>query len=267
MTDSHPFDVGSYFARVRCTGAAGTDLAVLTKLHAAHLAAIPFENLDVVLGRPVLLDIGSLQEKIVRAGRGGYCFEQNTLFAGALRALGFQVSALEARVRPPGAAHILPRTHMVLQVNVDQDAWLADVGFGGDGPIYPVHLNEAASEQPGGTYRVVSEGTARVLQLRHRDGWQDLYAFSLAPAYPIDFEVANHFTSTHPRSPFLKTLTAQIALPEARHVLRGRKYSIRRGDTEASLELADDEIVRLLREQFGLNLSEEEVLRALSPRE
>ncbi len=267
MNDSHPFDLGSYVARVGYTGTAGTDLAVLEKLHAAHLATIPFENLDVVLGRPIFLDIGSLQEKIVRAGRGGYCFEQNTLFACALRALGFQVSTLEARVRPPGAAQVLPRTHMVLRVDLDQGAWLADVGFGGDGPIYPVPLQEDSSEQPGGKYRVVSEGTAQVLQLRHSHGWQDLYAFSPAPAYPIDFEVANYFTSTHPRSPFLKTLTAQIALPEERHILRGRKYSIRRGGREETRELAEDEIVRLLGEQFGLQLSEEDVIRALSPRE
>jgi len=267
VVDSHPFDIGSYLGRVGCTGVQGTDLAVLRELHAAHVAAIPFENLDVVLGRPILLDIRSLQEKIVRGGRGGYCFEQNTLFAGVLRALGFHVLTLEARVRPPGTDQILPRTHMVLQVDVDQNAWLADVGFGGDGPIYPVPLQDATSEQPGGAYRVVTEGTARVLQLHHRNGWQDLYGFTLAPAYPIDFEVANFFTSTHPRSPFLKTLTVQTALPEARHVLRGRKYSIRRGDSEETLELADGEIVRLLRERFGLQLSEEDVIRALSPRE
>jgi N-hydroxyarylamine O-acetyltransferase len=149
VVDSHPFDIQSYLGRVGCTGVQGTDLAVLQELHAAHVAAIPFENLDVVLGRPILLDMRSLQEKIVRGGRGGYCFEQNTLFAGALRALGFRVLTLEARVRPPGAAQILPRTHMVLQVDLHGSAWLADVGFGVDGPIYPVPFQEALSEQPG----------------------------------------------------------------------------------------------------------------------
>jgi N-hydroxyarylamine O-acetyltransferase len=112
---------------------------------------------------------------------------------------------------------------------------------------------------------VVPEETGRVLQVRHRDGWQDLYAFSPVPAYPIDFEVANHFTSTHPSSPFLRTFTAQIALPHARHVLRGRKYSIRRGDSEETREVADEEIVRLLGERFNLRVPEGDVHRALAP--
>jgi N-hydroxyarylamine O-acetyltransferase len=263
LIESQPFNLGSYLSRVGYTGKAGSDLDVLQALHAAHLATIPFENLDILLDRPIYLDIGSLEKKIVHSRRGGYCFEQNTLFASALRALGFQVSTLEARVRPAGATKILPRTHMVLQVDLGQRKYLADVGFGADGPIHPVPLEGAVSEQAGGAYRVVSEGMVRVLQSRYRDEWRDLYAFTLVPAYPIDFEVANHFTSTHPGSPFLRTLTAQIAGPGARHVLRGRKYCIRRAEGEEIHELSNDQVVQLLKEQFRLPLSEGEITRAL----
>jgi N-hydroxyarylamine O-acetyltransferase len=257
------FDLAAYLSRIRYGGEKEVTPGVLVALHAAHLAAIPFENLDILLGRPILLDIMSLEEKLVRACRGGYCFEQNTLFAAVLRSLGFQVSTLEARVRPPGVTAILPRTHMVLRVDLGGRAWLADVGFGGDGPLYPVPLRDGVSEQPGGSYRVMFEDKAGVLQLRRRGAWTDLYAFTLVPAYPVDFEVANHFTSTYPKSPFLKTLTVQIVKPDARHVLRGRTYNVRRGDAEETLELSEGEVVRLVRERFGLPLSEEEISRAL----
>jgi N-hydroxyarylamine O-acetyltransferase len=261
--DSHQFDLAAYLSRIGYEGEKEITPGVLEALHAAHLAAIPFENLDILLGRPILLDTMSLEEKLVRARRGGYCFEQNTLFAAALRALGFHVSTLEARVRPPGVAAILPRTHMVLQVDLGGRALLADVGFGGEGPLYPVPLWGVVSEQPGGAYRAVLDERVGVLQLRRRGAWSDLYAFTLVPAYPVDFEVANHFTSTYPKSPFVKTLTVQMVTLDARHVLRDRTYSLRRGDAEETLELSEDEVVILVRERLGLPLSEEEISRAL----
>ncbi len=266
MNETEHFDLASYFARLGYQGPAKADLPSLQALHAAHLETIPFENVDVLLGRPISLELPVLQNKIVRMRRGGYCFEQNTLFAAALRALGFRVSTLEARVRPPGAASVLPRTHMILQVDIGERAWLADVGFGGDGPLVPVPLDFSISEQAGGSYRVVQEDDIRVLQLQRRNAWRDLYSFTLTPAYPIDFKVANHFTSTYPQSPFVKTLTVQIVTPDARHVLRGRTYTIQRGDSEETSELTEEEIVPLLRGDFGLCLTDEEIRRAMTPK-
>ena len=127
MADQDSFDLDAYLHRVGDAGPVGPDLETLRRLQAAHLGAIPFENLDVRLGRPVGLDLASLQAKLVRRRRGGYCFEQNTLFAAVLRAIGFDLRTLEARVRPPGATSPLPRTHMLLRVDVGGDPWLADV--------------------------------------------------------------------------------------------------------------------------------------------
>jgi len=262
MTRS-PFDLDAYLARIECEGVHSADLAALGKLHLAHLAHIPFENLDVRLGRRVGLDLESLQAKLVRARRGGYCFEQNALFAAALRSLGFDVATLEARVRPPGAIEPLPRTHMVLEVRVEGTAWLADVGFGGDGPLLPVPLDGSPHEQPDTAYRIDREGEAvHVLRRRSKDAWVDLYAFTLSPALPIDYEVAHHFTSTYPKSPFVTTLTVQRSDPEKRRFLRGRTYTVRMGSEETVRELSDDELPRLVRGELRLPVPDEDVLLA-----
>ncbi len=268
MPDPQQFDLGAYLSRIGYSGPLKPNLVLLEALHAAHATTIPFENLDVVLGRRISLDIGSLQEKLVRSRRGGYCFEHNTLFAAALGGLGFQVSTLEARVRPPGATAIRPRTHMFLRVDLDGRSWLVDVGFGGDGPFHPVPLDGSVSQQPCGAYRVMSEGSGGLaLQLRRGSIWSDLYAFTLVPAHPIDYEVANHYTSTHPQSGFVRVLTAQIRTHDEQHTLRGRTYIVRREDDENTLELEDRAIVQLLHDQFGLLLPEKDIVQAISKTE
>lgn len=264
------FDLAAYLARLGLAAAEPppATLATLRRLHVAHLGAIPFENLDVRLGRGVRLDLASLQAKLVRGRRGGYCFEQNALFAAALRALGFEVATLEARVRPAGVTVVLPRTHMVLRVVADGRDWLADVGFGGDGPLLPVPLDGEPIDAGDGVYRVVREDEETlVLRRRSADGsWIDDYSFGLAPALPVDYEVANHFTSTHPSSPFVNTLTAQRVTPESRRVLRGRSFCERRDGVETRRELDDDEVVRMVIEELGLAVGPDDVRRALPPR-
>lgn len=254
-----PVDLPRYLERIGYTGSVEPSWTVLEALHVRHLGAIPFENIDVRLGRPIGLDLEALEAKLVARRRGGYCFEQNTLFAAVLRAAGFEVATLEARVRPPGATHTLPRTHMVLEVVADGRRWLADVGFGGDGPIVPVPLDGEIAEQADGAYRVEQEADGiRALRRRWRGEWNDLYAFSRTPALPVDFVVANHFTSTHPASIFLRTLTVQRSAPDERRILRGRSYTVRRGTEEAVREIPDDALVSLLTEDFELDLTDEE---------
>ena len=254
MDAARDFDLDGYLARIGYRGPQEASEGVLRAVHLGHVGAIPFENLDVLLGRPIGLDLESLQAKLVRSRRGGYCFEQNTLLAAALRAMGFTVDTLEARVRPPGVERLLPRTHMVLQVTVGGRPLLADVGFGGDGPLEPVPLDGTVAEQPGDSFRTVDDGAVTALQIRRPDGWQDLYAFGPVPAHPIDFEVANHFTATHPSSPFRATLTAQRSRPGERQILRGRTFTMRRGSQTTVRELAEADVVPLLRDTFGIEL-------------
>ncbi len=259
------FELQAYLERIGCDGVPGPSLAALDDVHARHLDRIPFENIDVFLGRPGGLDPESLQARLVRAGRGGYCFEQNTLFATALRALGFAVETLEARVRPPDATAPLPRTHMLLRVEVDGRAYLADVGFGGDGPRLPVPLDGTPREQPDGVYRVGREGGGVcVLRDRHAGAWRDLYAFTLTPALTVDFEVAHHYTATHPESVFVRNLTVQRRGARERHVLRGRRYAVERDGGETAREIADGDLGPLLQGTFGLRLAPDVIRGILS---
>jgi N-hydroxyarylamine O-acetyltransferase len=254
MTTPEALNLDAYFERIGYAGPREVSLKTLAALHAAHLASIPFENVDVLLGRRIRLDLASLQAKLVDQRRGGYCFEQNTLFTAVLRRLGFRVTTLEARVRPPGATRTLPRTHMVLRVDLPDRAVLADVGFGGDGPLQPVNLDGEISEQGGSAYRIIEEGPVKVLQIRGRDGWRDLYAFTLTEALPVDFEVANHYTSTWPESPFVSTLTAQLSLPDERRILRGRTLTLRRDAHDTTHEVDEGDLIPLLRESFHIEL-------------
>lgn len=255
-------DLGAYLGRIGLQEPPHADLAGLRALHLAHATSIPFENLDIQVGLPIRLDLASLQAKLVQRRRGGYCFEHNTLFQAALEAIGFEAIACEARVRL-GAPVLLPRTHMLLLVRLDGGDWLADVGFGGEGLLGPVPLDGEPHAQFQNTYRVVVEKGLRVLQSFHHGAWDDLYAFEPTQRFPVDFELASHYTSTHPGSRFIQTLTAQLPGPEVRRILRNRAYAELRGDQVVGRELALEEVIPILREVFGIEVGDGTAFRAL----
>ena len=245
-------DLSAYRRRIGHAGSLEPTRATLDALHLAHATAIPFENLDILLRRPIRLDLASLQAKLVAGRRGGYCFEQNALFAAALEGLGFAVTRLAARVRL-GAERILPRTHMTLLVNVGGAELLADVGFGAEGLLLPVPFGGEVATQYAWSYRVADADGLHVLQVRRGGGWQDLYAFTREPQLPVDYEIANHYTSTHPASRFTVVLTAQRLAADVRRTLRNRIYTEDRGTDVATRTLADDEeILAVLAAEFGL---------------
>ena len=249
----------AYLQRIDYSGDLRPSAAVLAALHLAHATHIPFENLDVLRGVPIRLDLDSLQGKLVDARRGGYCFEHNLLFSAVLEELGFAVTRLAARVRHR-RTDVAPRTHMLLLVHVDGQTWLADVGFGAEGLLLPVPFGaEEESRQFAWTYRVKAspEGPALrdewALQSKRGEEWVDMYAFTLEPQQQIDYEVANHYTSTHPESRFVKGLTVQLPTPAARTALRNRELTVDAGGATTSRVMADDEeIRRVLQETFGL---------------
>jgi N-hydroxyarylamine O-acetyltransferase len=259
---SAELDLDAYLQRSRLGARPAVDLAGLRALHFAHATTIPFENLDIQMGLPIRLDLASLQAKLVRRSRGGYCFEHNTLFLAVLKAVGFEAIPCEARVRL-GAPEVLPRTHMLLIVTLADAPWLCDVGFGGEGLLHPVPMDGESHNQFLNTYRVVEEGGLRVLRSFHHGAWEDLYAFVPEERFPIDFEMANHYTSTHPNSRFLNTLTAQLPGPGVRRILRNRAYAELRGDEVEGRELASEEVIPMLREVFGIEVPEGARFRAL----
>jgi len=246
-------DLDAYLERIGYDGPIEPTLEMLDAVHLAHATTIPFENLDILLGRPIRLDLASLQDKLIRDRRGGYCFEHNTLFAAALESVGFDVTRLGARVRF-GARSVTARTHMALLVEADEQRRLADVGFGGGGVLRSIPIEPGPElDQFGWRFRLVDDDGVRVLQTHRPNGWIDLYAFTFEPQYPIDAEMANHFTSTHPSSPFTRTLTAQLSGPERSVILRGRKLIEETPTGETSSEVRDSELLEVLAERFTLS--------------
>jgi N-hydroxyarylamine O-acetyltransferase len=258
--------IDAYLNRIGVRDRPPADLAGLKLLHAAHAARIPFENLDILLGRGIRLDVDSLRAKLIDGRRGGYCFEQNTLFATILTSLGFEVTTLEARVRV-NATLVRPRTHMVLAVTIDGRDWLADVGFGGEGPIEPVPIDGTESAaQAGLRYRVTSDGDLHVLQSRggmQPAAWGDQYAFVRQAVHSVDFEMANWFTSTYPQSPFVRTLTVQRSTHDVRWVLRYPWLTAIRENESSTREVGRHELIDVLREAFTIDLPRDTVFPAI----
>jgi N-hydroxyarylamine O-acetyltransferase len=253
-TDAPSLDLDAYLRRTGAARPLAPSAEALASLHRAHVGSVPFENLDILLGRPIPLDLESLQAKLVAGRRGGYCFEQNSLFRAVLEALGFTVTSLAARVRA-GAAGIRPRTHMLLKVDLAERSFLADVGFGGDGLVTPVRFEAGTETWLGGTgHRLRREADLWVLEGNAGAGWQDLYAFTMEPQYPVDFEMANHFTSTWPGSHFRSTLTVQRSLPERRLILRNRDLATREDGRVTTQRIRDPgHLLELLDERFSLS--------------
>jgi len=246
-----------YFYRIGVTNVGRADAETLRRLHSAHVAAIPFENLAILSGQRVSLALDDLVAKLVVGRRGGYCFEQNTLFLAVLRELGFHVTPMEARVRA-GSTALRPRTHMVLAVRLGEQQWLADVGFGGEGPFEPVALDGAPSVATAGvTHRVIRAEDLFVLQGQRNAGWEDQYAFAFQAIHPVDFEMANWFTSTYPQSPFLHTLTAQRTTHDVRYILRYPMFTELRASGILSRDITRAELLPLLREIFLIDLAED----------
>jgi N-hydroxyarylamine O-acetyltransferase len=249
-------DLDAYFARIGYAGPREPTLAVLRELHALHPAAIPFEAIDCLLDRGVDISPAAVDAKLIGARRGGYCFEQNSLFARVLQALGFEVESLAARVRwnmPPDAP-AQPRTHQVLRVPVGGRTYLVDVAFGGCVLTAPL-LFEPGLEQATAhdTYRLTPAGEDLRLEVLREPGWVPAYDISLSPCVPRDLEMANWFTSTHPSSHFRATLMVGLTRPEARYALLFNRLTTRPAGAAAIREVLDaDGIERALSGIFGL---------------
>ena len=251
-------DVDAYLERIGYTGDLSPSAQLLHGLHDAHASSIPFENLDIMLGRTPGLDMQTLQGKLLRRSRGGYCYEHNLLFGALLERVGFRVTRLAARVGAPD--RLPPKTHMLLTVEADGRTWLADVGFGA-GLRQPMPLQpDVEVSQSGWTYRLQRDGD-RLWRLMSREGdsWSDLYHFTLEAQHHVDYVMANHFTATYPSSPFVQRVVAIRTEPDVRHALRGNELVTSRPDgSEETRTVAADELVHVLGSVFAIRLEPEE---------
>lgn len=223
------------------------------------MLSIPFENLDIHLGREIRIDLDSIVAKLVDGGRGGYCFEMNALFAAVLESLGFTVTRMLGRVRLGDAVSPRPATHMTLRV----DDSLVDVGFGAATPLGPVPFSGEVVTFGSWTYRLGRETSPEGEEVWGlRLGERLLYTFTEEPRHPIDYAAPNHWTSTHPTSGFVTGgITVQQAGDDVQTVLQGRELSEFRPDGVTVTEV--DDLGALLHDRFGLHLPQQD-LGALS---
>ncbi len=253
-------DLQGYFQRIGYGGDRAPTLATLQGIHRQHPEAIAFENLSSFLGQPIQLDLLSIVQKLVYGQRGGYCFEQNGLLRSVLTTLGFQVTGLGARVLwnlPPDT--LTPRSHMVLRVDLEGQAYMADVGFGGLTLTAPLRLTpDLEQSTPHGWFRLVQAEGSWILQARLAQVWKPLYQFDLQPQYPCDYEVSNWHVSTHPSSIFVNTIMAARVAPHARYGLRNTQLTTHdlAGQTEQRQLASTQELEAVLTDVFRLNIPE-----------
>ncbi|WNV85435.1 arylamine N-acetyltransferase [Umezawaea sp. Da 62-37] len=259
-------DLDAYLTRVGHHGDVAPDLATLRALHVAHVDAIPFDNLDPLLGRTeVPLDLDSVQEKILRQGRGGWCLEQVVLTAAVLDRIGFTFTAFAGRTRSRTGKKFGPALHVALCVELDGERWIHDVSFGAYGLHEPMRLEDGSRLDGDWSFDLVREPTGeQVMRFLRPEGPMEVYGFTTDVRYPSDFELLNHFCLTHPRSPFNRRMVLQRTRPEVRHLLVGNVLTeIRPGEPETSRELDEAEALSAPEEVFGITLEPGDV-RALA---
>jgi N-hydroxyarylamine O-acetyltransferase len=248
-------NLAGYLARIGVTPPLTTTAETLRRIHVAHLAAFPFHNLAIQRGDAVRVDVDAVAEKFLARDGGGYCFEQNTLLAAALRELGFEVTTLLGRV----GGHSL--NHMLLRVDVDGQAWLADAGFGGEGPLEPIPLQEAIRvTQDGIDYSLSREGQEWTLVMHYGEVTEEMYRFSELPFTAGDVEMANYYTSTWPNSIFRHTLTIQRVTADERLILRPKVITRYRNGVRTDRPIEPAQIRHFARELFGVELGEGRML-------
>ena len=248
-------NVPAYLDRIAYTEPVAPTLEVLRSLHRAHLLSVPFENLDIALGRKIACDESAFIRKIVEGRRGGFCYELNGAFASLLRAVGFQVTLLSARVPRDDGGMSPEFDHLALRVDLD-NPWLADVGFG-DSFLEPLELQLGAEQaQDGWRYRVLDCGNSLFVERADRDAvWKPQYSFTLTPRRLDDFADMCHYHQTSPESPFTRKSVCSMATPDGRITVAGLKLiSSRNGSREERLLVSDAEWRSALRDYFNVVL-------------
>jgi N-hydroxyarylamine O-acetyltransferase len=250
-------DIPAYLRRLAYTGPLDVSPATLRGLHLSHLYAVPFENLDIHLGRQLSLDLAALFDKVVTRRRGGFCYELNGLFCALLRELGFPVTMLSAEVARQSGGFSAAFDHLALQVDLGEP-WLADVGFG-NGFRLAVRLDDACAQAQGGSaYRIDTDGAYRILLRRDGHGadagdWMPQYRFRLEPHALADFAERCRFHQTSLESHFTQGRICTLATPEGRVTLSGMRLieTTPAGRMESEIG-GEAEYAAALRARFGV---------------
>ncbi|TKJ83950.1 arylamine N-acetyltransferase [Pseudomonas koreensis] len=233
-------------------------LDTLRLLQLRHTGVFPFENLATISGAPVLIDLPSIEEKILVGGRGGYCYELNNLFFALLLELGFDARAISGRVvmnQPEGSW--TARTHRLSLVTIDEVRYITDVGFGGMVPTAPLLLDtEAEQATPHEPYRIEKQPDGYMLRAKVAGEWRSMYLFDLQRQEDIDYTIGNWYVSTHPESPFSQRLMVARTGEGWRKTLNNGSFAVHRmGANSERREVTQvDELIELLAREFALHL-------------
>jgi N-hydroxyarylamine O-acetyltransferase len=246
-------NIDAYLKRINYSGSLEPTAETLRALQVAHLFAVPFENLSIHAGEPIVLNEDALFGKIVENRRGGFCYEANGLFASLLRALGFEVAMLSAGVATRDGGFGPDFDHMTLMVTL-AERWLVDVGFG-DSFLEPLLL-DSRDEQVQGTraFRIIEDNSHLILQRRDAGGdWVPQYRFTLQPHTFADYEQMCHFHQTSPESHFTKAPLCSLATADGRITLTGLRLITTSTQQRSEHPLADrDSFDHTLRDRFGI---------------
>ncbi len=249
----------AYLKRIGYDGPLDPTAETLRGLHRAHLLSVPFENLDIHLGRGIVLEEAAFCEKIVQSRRGGFCYELNGAFCGLLRALGFTVSMLSAGVAGKDGGFGPEFDHMTLHVKLEE-SWLADVGFG-DGFVDPLLLEGPGDQdQPRGTFRIESDGMYRILyRSTHGGAWEPQYRFTLQPHQLAEYREMCLYHQSSPRSSFTQGRIVTLATPHGRvTVSKTRLITTDFDGSRSERELSTEaEYQQVLMDLFGIRLDRE----------
>src|SRR5712664_1663125 len=250
-------DTKAYLERIGYRGPTRPSANVLRRLHRRHLLSVPFENLDIHLGRPIILSEEAFYDKIIKHHRGGFCYELNGSFAALLKRLGFKVSMLSARVARKSGGFSPDFDHMTLLVQL-KDTWLADVGFG-DSFTEPKRLDISIPQPDHGIDYHFTRKDGRIL-LSRRTGeagpWESQYLFSLRPRRLEDFVPRCRWQQTSPRSHFRKGRLCARLTSNGRLTLTDTKFIVTRAGKKAEGTLRNPkEFNALLHRHFGIELN------------
>jgi N-hydroxyarylamine O-acetyltransferase len=258
-------DLDAYFRRIGYSGARTPSLKTLSGILSGHVAAIPFESFDVLLGRPIRLDVEGLQAKIVDGHRGGYCFEHASLMHAALEGVGFNPTRHASRVLLFEPRNESVRQHMFLTVAIEGKTWVVDPGFGPFASSEPIPIGGNPVPVGAPTHRVAKEGNDWMLYVTREGKELQGWVSTMEEEYPVDFEMMNHYIATHPASFFVHNMLASAATSEGRvNVMNDSVHVIRNG-VIAPMQLQDRRQLRaLVAEHFGFDLAELERIRVNS---
>ncbi|EZP30349.1 arylamine N-acetyltransferase family protein [Pseudomonas sp. RIT288] len=254
-----------YLQRLGFDAPPAPTLETLRQLQLRHTGVFPFENLSTITGAPVLIDLASVEQKVLYGGRGGYCYELNNLFLALLQELGFEARGISGRVvlaQPEGTW--TARTHRLSLVIIEGERYITDVGFGGMVPTAPLLLDtEAEQSTPHESYRIEKQSDGYMLRASVADEWRAMYLFDLQRQEDIDYTLGNWYVSTHPESPFANRLMVARTGNGWRRTLNNGSFAIHHmGADSERREVADvDELIEVLEQEFGLRLPDQPHVR------